>query len=83
MTRHFLRDDDFSPAEQAEVLSDAVRIQFRDHQLWIKSEGRLGKRADFTKADRIVSLDCYFAGTDPQGPVTPFFDRRKPEGKAY
>ncbi len=39
--------------------------------------------ADFSKADRIVSLDCDFAGTDPQGPVTPFFDRRKPEGKAY
>lgn len=39
--------------------------------------------ADFTKADRIVSLDCDFAGTDPQGPVTPFFDRRKPEGKSY
>ena len=39
--------------------------------------------ADFAKADRILSLDCDFAGTDPQGPVTPFFDRRKPEGKAY
>ncbi len=39
--------------------------------------------ADFSKADRIVSLDCDFAGTDPQGPVTPFFDRRKPEGKTY
>ncbi len=39
--------------------------------------------ADFSKADRIVSLDCDFAGTDSQGPVTPFFDRRKPEGKAY
>ncbi len=39
--------------------------------------------ADFTKADRILALDCDFAGTDPQGPVTPFFDRRKPEGKAY
>jgi molybdopterin-containing oxidoreductase family iron-sulfur binding subunit len=39
--------------------------------------------ADFAKADRIVSLDCDFAGTDPQGPVTAFFDRRKPEGKAY
>jgi molybdopterin-containing oxidoreductase family iron-sulfur binding subunit len=39
--------------------------------------------ADFSKADRILSLDCDFAGTDPQGPVTPFFDRRKPEGKAY
>ena len=39
--------------------------------------------ADFAKADRIVSLDCDFAGTDSQGPVTPFFDRRKPEGKAY
>jgi molybdopterin-containing oxidoreductase family iron-sulfur binding subunit len=39
--------------------------------------------ADFGKADRILSLDCDFAGTDNQGPVTPFFDRRKPEGKAY
>jgi molybdopterin-containing oxidoreductase family iron-sulfur binding subunit len=38
---------------------------------------------DFAKADRILALDCDFAGTDPQGPVTPFFDRRKPEGKAY
>ncbi len=38
---------------------------------------------DFSKADRIVSLDCDFAGTDPQGPVTAFFDRRKPEGKGY
>ncbi len=39
--------------------------------------------ANFAKADRIVSLDCDFAGTDSQGPVTPFFDRRKPEGKSY
>ncbi|MCF7731095.1 MAG: TAT-variant-translocated molybdopterin oxidoreductase [Akkermansiaceae bacterium] len=39
--------------------------------------------ADFAKADRILSLDCDFAGTDPQGPVAPFFERRKPEGKGY
>lgn len=38
---------------------------------------------DFSKADKILSLDCDFAGVDPQGPVTPFFDRRKPEGKDY
>ncbi len=38
---------------------------------------------DFTKADRILSLDCDFAGTDNQGPMTPFFERRKPEGKGY
>ena len=38
---------------------------------------------ELKKADRIVSFDCDFASTDPQGPVTPFFDRRKPEGKAY
>lgn len=38
---------------------------------------------DFAKADRILSLDCDFAGVDPQGPVTAFFDRRKPEGKGY
>ncbi|MFZ9933467.1 MAG: TAT-variant-translocated molybdopterin oxidoreductase [Chthoniobacterales bacterium] len=38
---------------------------------------------DFSKADRILSLDCDFAGVDPQGALTPFFDRRKPEGKSY
>ena len=39
--------------------------------------------ADFAVADRIVALDCDFAGLDPQGPVTPFFERRKPEAKGY
>ena len=38
---------------------------------------------DFSKADRILSLDCDFAATDAQASVTAFFDRRKPEGKAY
>ena len=38
---------------------------------------------DFTKADRILSLDCDFAGTDPQGSNIAFFNRRKPEGKGY
>jgi MoCo/4Fe-4S cofactor protein with predicted Tat translocation signal len=38
---------------------------------------------DFNRADRIVSLDCDFVSTDPQGPVTPFFNRRKPEGGVY
>ncbi len=38
---------------------------------------------DFTNADRIVSLDCDFAGTDPQGSNIAFFNRRKPEGKGY
>lgn len=39
--------------------------------------------ANYQGADRILSLDCDFAALDPQGPVTPFFDRRKPEGKDY
>jgi MoCo/4Fe-4S cofactor protein with predicted Tat translocation signal len=39
--------------------------------------------ADFSKADRIVSLDCDFVGTDPIGPTGSFFARRKPEGKTY
>jgi molybdopterin-containing oxidoreductase family iron-sulfur binding subunit len=39
--------------------------------------------ADFAKADRILALDCDFASLDPQGPVGPFFARRKPEGKNY
>ncbi|RYD17320.1 MAG: hydrogenase, partial [Verrucomicrobiaceae bacterium] len=39
--------------------------------------------ADFSKADRILSLDSDFAETDSQGPVAAFFDRRKPEGKNY
>ncbi|MEI8037730.1 MAG: TAT-variant-translocated molybdopterin oxidoreductase [Verrucomicrobiota bacterium] len=38
---------------------------------------------DFARADRILALDCDFAGVDPQGPVTAFFDRRKPEGAGY
>jgi MoCo/4Fe-4S cofactor protein with predicted Tat translocation signal len=38
---------------------------------------------DFTKADRILSLDCDFTGVDSQGPVGAFFARRKPEGKSY
>ena len=39
--------------------------------------------ADFSKADRILALDCDFVGVDPQGPVKAFFDRRKPEGSSY
>ncbi|MCX6874177.1 MAG: TAT-variant-translocated molybdopterin oxidoreductase [Verrucomicrobia bacterium] len=39
--------------------------------------------ADFAGAERILSLDCDFVGTDPQGPVTAFFERRKPEGQGY
>ncbi len=38
---------------------------------------------DFSKADRILSLDCDFAGTDPQGSNITFFNRRKPEGAGY
>jgi len=38
---------------------------------------------DFAKADRILALDCDFASTDPQGSVSAFFNRRKPEGKGY
>jgi molybdopterin-containing oxidoreductase family iron-sulfur binding subunit len=38
---------------------------------------------DFSKADRIVSLDCDFVGTDLVGPLGGFFERRKPEGKGY
>ena len=38
---------------------------------------------DFANADRILSLDCDFAGTDPQGSNITFFNRRKPEGSGY
>jgi len=38
---------------------------------------------DFSKADRILSLDCDFAGTDLQGSNITFFNRRKPEGARY
>jgi MoCo/4Fe-4S cofactor protein with predicted Tat translocation signal len=38
---------------------------------------------DFSKADRILALDCDFCALDRQGPVAPFFQRRKPEGKGY
>ncbi|MFD2258003.1 TAT-variant-translocated molybdopterin oxidoreductase [Luteolibacter algae] len=38
---------------------------------------------DFAQADRILSLDCDFAGTDTQGSNIGFFNRRKPEGAGY
>lgn len=38
---------------------------------------------DFSKADRILSFDCDFTGLDSQGPIRPFYDRRKPEGRRY
>jgi len=39
--------------------------------------------ADFSKADRILSLDCDFTSLDSVGPVASFFARRKPEGNGY
>ena len=39
--------------------------------------------ADFSKADRVVAIDCDFASLDFQGSTIPFFERRKPEGKDY
>ena len=38
---------------------------------------------DFAQADRILSLDCDFAGVDHHGSNITFFNRRKPEGKGY
>jgi MoCo/4Fe-4S cofactor protein with predicted Tat translocation signal len=38
---------------------------------------------DFSKADRILSFDCDFTALDSQGPIRPFYDRRKPEGRIY
>ena len=38
---------------------------------------------NFDNADRILSLDCDFVGTDPQGSNIAFFNRRKPEGATY
>lgn len=37
----------------------------------------------FESADRILSLDSDFAGTDQQGSNVAFFNRRKPEGRGY
>jgi len=38
---------------------------------------------DFSKADRVVSLDCDFIGVDQAFPIGGFSERRKPEGKDY
>ena len=59
---------------QYEALTGESAVALGDGVQWV---------ADFAKADRILSLDCDFAGTDPQGPVKGFFDRRKPEGGGY
>ena len=59
---------------QYEALTGESAVALGDGVQWV---------ADFAKADRILSLDCDFAGTDPQGPVKGFFERRKPEGGGY
>ena len=59
---------------QYEALTGEAATALGDGVKWV---------ADFARAERIVSLDCDFVGTDPQGPVMAFFDRRKPEGGGY
>jgi len=59
---------------QYEALTGEAAAALGDGVKWV---------ADFARAERILSLDCDFAGNDPQGPVTPFFERRKPEGAGY
>ncbi|KAB2637851.1 MAG: hydrogenase, partial [Verrucomicrobia bacterium] len=59
---------------QYEALTGEAAVALGDGVKWL---------ADFAKADRILSLDCDFAGTDPQGPLQGFFERRKPEGHGY
>ncbi|MEI6607109.1 MAG: TAT-variant-translocated molybdopterin oxidoreductase [Verrucomicrobiota bacterium] len=59
---------------QYEALTGEAAAALGDGVKWL---------ADFAKAERIVSLDCDFAGTDPQGPLKGFFEGRKPEGNGY
>lgn len=40
-------------------------------------------KADFSKADKVLSLDCDFLELDHQGGTKAFFDRRRPEGEGY
>ncbi len=40
-------------------------------------------KADFTKAGKILSLDCDFLELDKQGGLKAFYDRRRPEGEGY
>lgn len=39
--------------------------------------------ADYSKADRILSIDCDFLGLDNIGPERAFYDRRNPDGANY
>jgi len=59
---------------QYEALTGEASAALGDGVKWL---------ANFSKAERILSFDCDFAGTDPQGPLKGFFDRRKPEGHGY
>jgi MoCo/4Fe-4S cofactor protein with predicted Tat translocation signal len=82
----FLFGADDSPTRNRLARELAEKFQaarFYQYEALAPDGGGVKLVADFAKADRILALDCDFAGTDPQGPVTPFFDRRKPEGKAY
>ncbi|MFT5905050.1 MAG: MoCo/4Fe-4S cofactor protein with predicted Tat translocation signal [Cryomorphaceae bacterium] len=40
-------------------------------------------KADFSKASKILSLDCDFLELDHQGGTKAFYDRRRPEGADY
>ena len=85
----FLFGSDDSPTR--ERLAKEIQTKFSNARFYhyeaLTGSSILGpgvrSNIDFAKADRILSLDCDFAGLDPQGPVTAFFDRRKPEGRGY
>lgn len=40
-------------------------------------------KADFSKANRILALDCDFLELDKQGDTKSFYDKRRPEGANY
>ena len=82
----FVFGADESPTRSRLVKELAVKYpaaRFYSYEALTPANTGVKMVADFTQADRILALDCDFASLDPQGPVTPFFDRRKPEGKGY
>ena len=44
---------------------------------------RAAVKADFSKASKILSIDCDFLELDKQGGLKAFYDRRRPEGEGY
>ncbi|MCW1885406.1 TAT-variant-translocated molybdopterin oxidoreductase [Luteolibacter flavescens] len=86
----FVFGEDVSPTRARlakELVAKFPAAQFYSYEALTSASPFLGDGvrpvADFSKADRVLALDCDFASLDFHGSTIPFFQRRKPEGGDY